>query len=267
MLKFLKFGSLIAIAALAVGCTRIETGTVGIRINASKQIEGNELMPGSWNQTMIGDVMTFPTKDIAVNLENKAPMTSENTALADFDLSIVYGINPGSVAELYSTKSKSFHTTEQDGDILLMHSYMGTIVNNASYKVVRKYKSLEVADNRDKIEQEIRELVNEQLKEEKLDGALQLAVVQVRNVAPNKDILNSATEFVRSQNELKTKENEIKIAEAEAKRMQALASNSSQSIAYLQAQANMKIAEGIANGKVSTIIVPMDFKGMVSVGK
>lgn len=262
-MKFIKLFLLSLVLVIAAGCSRIETGTVGIRINASKQIEGTELMPGTWNQTMIGDVMTFPTKDIVVNLENKAPMTSENTALADFDLSIVYGINPSSVAELYSTKSKSFHTTEQDGDILLMHSYMGTIVNNASYKVVRKYKSLEVADNRDKIEQEIRDLVTDQLKEEKLDGALQLTVVQVRNVAPNKDILNSATEFVRSQNELKTKENEIKIAEAEAKRMQALASNSSQSIAYLQAQANMKIAEGIANGKVNTIIVPANFNGLM----
>lgn len=32
----------------------------------------------------------------------------------------------------------------------------------------------------------------------------------------------------------------------------------------LQAQAQMKIAEGIASGKVNTIVVPMDFKGMVN---
>ena len=29
---------------LATGCTRIETGEVGLRLNASKQIEGAELM-------------------------------------------------------------------------------------------------------------------------------------------------------------------------------------------------------------------------------
>jgi hypothetical protein len=33
----------------------------------------------------------------------------------------------------------------------------------------------------------------------------------------------------------------------------------------MQAQAAMKIAEGIANGKVNTIVVPMDFKGIVNV--
>ena len=38
-------------------------------------------------------------------------------------------------------------------------------------------------------------------------------------------------------------------------------------IAILNAQANMKIAEGIANGRVNTIVVPSDFKGIVSVAK
>ena len=35
----------------------------------------------------------------------------------------------------------------------------------------------------------------------------------------------------------------------------------------MAAMANMKIAEAVANGKVNTIIVPVDFKGMINVGK
>lgn len=264
-MNFLKLGLISAAVVIATGCTRIETGSVGIRINASKQVDGNELMPGSWNQTIVGDVLLFPTKDIVVDIQNKQPLTIENVPLADFDISAVYNINPQSVAELYSTKSKSFHATEKDGDVLLMQSYITTTINNAAYKVVRQYKSLDVADNREKIEQQIRDIVTEQLREEKLDTAIQLSVVQVRNVAPNAEILKSAVEVVRSQNELKTKENEILIAAAESKRMQALAQNSQQSIAYLQAQANMKIAEGIAAGRVQTIVVPLDFKGMVNI--
>ena len=38
--------------------------------------------------------------------------------------------------------------------------------------------------------------------------------------------------------------------------MQALAQNSQQSIAYLNAQAQMKIAEAVANGKVQSILIP-----------
>jgi hypothetical protein len=262
-MRILKLSAAIIAASLMTGCfTRIETGTTGIRINASKEIEGNELLPGSWNQTFVGDVLVFPTKDITVAIDNKTPLTSENTPLSDFDISIVYGVNPTSVADIWSTKSKSFHSVEQDGDILLMHSYMATIVNNAAYKVVRQYKNLEVADNRQKIEAEIRELVSQQLTEEKLGQAITLSVVQVRNVQPNAEILKSATEYVRSLNELKTKQNEILIAEAESKRMAALAQNSEQSIAYLNAQANMKIAEAIAAGKIGTILVPHGFTAL-----
>lgn len=267
MKQYLKLTALSMAVIAAVGCTRIETGEVGVRMNASKQIEGTELLPGSWNQTLIGSVLEFPVKDITVTLDNKMPMTADNSALADFDLTMVYGISPTSVAELYSTKSRSFHMMDQHGNILLMHSYMSTLVNNAAYKVVRQYKSLEVADNRAKIEEQIREVVTEQLKSEKLDSALALTVIQVRNMLPNADILKSASDYVRAQNELKIKETEVAIARKESERMAALAQNSGQSIAYMQAQANMKIAEGIANGRVNTIVVPMDFKGMVNIGK
>jgi regulator of protease activity HflC (stomatin/prohibitin superfamily) len=264
-MKFIKSVVLaVAVALASVGCTRIETGEVGVRVNASKQIEGSELPPGSWNQTMIGSVLTFPTKDISVTLDNKTPMTADNSALADFDITVVYGLNPTSVAELYSTKSRSFHA-EEKGDIFLMYSYMSTLVNNASYKVIRQYKSLEIADNRAKIEEQIRDTVHEQLKAEKLDNSVSLTVVQVRNILPNAEILQSATNYVRAQNELKIKQTEVDIAKKESERMAALSSNSGQSIAYMQAQAQMKIAEGIAAGRVNTIVVPMDFKGMVNV--
>jgi regulator of protease activity HflC (stomatin/prohibitin superfamily) len=266
-MRFLKLFIFVVAAILATGCTRIGTGEVGVRVDAFKQIQGNELMPGSTAQTLIGSVMVFPTKDINVSLDNKTPMTADNSPLQDFDITIVYGINPTSVSELYSTKSTSFHGYEKDGDMVLMYNYMVTLVNNASYKVVRQYKSLEVADNRAKIEKEIQEAVEQQLKSEKLDTALQLTVVQVRNILPNADILKSATEYVRAQNELKIKQTEVDIAKKESERMAALSSNSGQSIAYMNAQAQMKIAEGIANGKVHTIVVPMDFKGMVNVGK
>ena len=266
-MKFIKLSLIAAAAVLATGCTRIETGTTAIRIDASKQIQGTELLPGSWNQTIIGDVLKFPTKDIVVDIQNKQPLTIENTPLNDFDLSVVYSVNPQSVAEIYSTKSKSFHAIDSDGDILLMQSYLTTVINNAAYKVVRNYKNLEVADNREKIEQEIRDVVTQQLKEEKLDTAIQLSVVQVKNVQPNAEILKSATEFVRSQNELKTKENEIKIAEAESKRQRALSENGPQTIEYMRAQATLIIANAIADGKVNTMIVPAGTNNILNLGK
>lgn len=255
----------IVAASLVTGCTRIETGEVGLRIDMSKQTQGTELMPGTWNQLLIGEVLTFPTKDISINLENKTPLTADNSTLADLDLTVVYAINPTSVSDLYTTKSRSFHAaSDVDKHVTwLMYNYMTTLVNNATYKAIRQYKALEVADNRAKLEEDIRRIVTEQLKTEKLDTALSLTVVQIRNIAPNKSILDAATDYVRVQNALLTKQAEVDIARQEAIRMQVLAANSVQSIAYMNAQANLTIAEAIKAGKVNTIIVP---HGMTMLG-
>lgn len=267
-MRILKLSFIAAAVVLATGCTRIQTGEVGVRVDMSKQIQGNELLPGSWNQTLVGDVLTFPTKDITVNLENKTPMTSDNSALADFDITMVYAINPSSVAELYSTKSKAFHAYDaKEHDTFLMYNYMQTLVNNASYKAIRGYKSLEVADNRAKIEGEIREIVASTLKDEKLDTALTLTLVQIRNIAPNPEIMAAATAYVTSVNGIKIKENEVKLAELEAKRQQALSANSGASIAYMDATSRLNYSEAAKDGKCSMMVVPHDFKGMVNAGK
>lgn len=267
MKRVFKISAVVLAVAALQACTRIESGEVGVRVDASKQISGTELQPGSWNQTLIGDVLTFPVRDIAVNLDNKTPLTADNSALADFDVTVVYGINPSSVAELYTAKSKSFHTYDpKSKDTFLMYNYVTTLVNNASYKAVREFKALEVADNRAKIEEHIRNSVTEQLKAEKLDTSISVTLVQVRNILPNKEILDSATAYVRAQNELKVKETEVAIAKKESERMAALAQNSTASIAYMNAQASLNISEGIKNGKVQTIVVPSNMTGLM-IGK
>lgn len=268
-MKFMKsFQSVIlavAVAIASVGCTRIGTGEVGVRVDAYKQVQGSELLPGSMPQTIIGNVLTFPTRDIQVNLDNKGYQTGDNTKLSDFDITMVYSIDQSSVAELYSQKSKSFHFVEKDGDVLLMANYIETALNNASYKAVRAYKALEVGDKREALEKSILELVQEKLDEDNLSKAIKVTSVAIRSILPNEEILKSATEYVKAQNELRIKQTEVDIAKKESERMAALSSNSGQSIAYMQAQAQMKIAEGIAAGKVNTIVVPMDFKGMVNI--
>lgn len=250
------------------GCSRISTGEIGVRVNVSNEVEGSELQPGSWNQNLIGKILTFPTRDITVALDNKNPMTADNTALEDFDITVVYSINPSMVAEIYSTKSKSFHGYDaKENDTLLMQNRMLTLVNNASYKAVRGYEALKVADNRKKLEDEIKQIVMEQLKEDKLDTFITLTDVSIRSILPNKEILAAATRYVQAQNELKIKQTEVEIASKESERMKALSSNSAQSIAYMSAQSQLLIAQGIREGKVNTIVVPVDFRGMVNVSK
>jgi regulator of protease activity HflC (stomatin/prohibitin superfamily) len=259
-----------AVAALILtsACTRIETGEVGLRLNASKQIEGQELLEGSFNQTLVGNVLTFPVRDIAMQITNQTPLTSEDTKLADLDYSVIYNITPSAVSDLWSKKSKSFHLLdEKNGDWYLMYNYVWSVSTNAAVKAVRKQGALKITDNREIVEKDIRDIIVAELKKEGLETSINITSVRVQNIQPNPAIVKAATDVVEANQRVAVATAQVQVAQQEAERMRVLASNAGQSIAYMQAQANMKIAEGIAAGKVQTIVVPMDFKGMVNVGK
>ena len=254
--------SILAAAVLATGCTRIETGEVGVRVGFDKQVQSGELLPGSFNQVLIGDVLTFPVKDVNVVLENMTPVAKDNSTMKDLDAVVVYNINPQQVSELYSSKNRSFHA-EAKGDVYLMYNYIVQNARNAIYKAARKYEALDMADNREAMETFIREEIQRNLAEEKLDGSITISQVLIRNVLPSDTVVESANALVRSKNELKQKEIEVKTAEAESRRMAALANNSGSSIAFMQAQAMLNISEGIKNGKVQTIVVPSNFNALM----
>ncbi len=254
--------TLVAAAVLSTGCTRVETGEVGVRIGFDKQVQPGELLPGSFNQTIIGDVLTFPIKDVNVVLENMTPVAKDNSTMKDLDAVVVYNINPQTVAELYSTKNKAFHA-EFKGDTYVMYNYVVQNARNAIYKAARKYEALDMADNRSDMEKFIQEEIQKNLAEEKLDGSITISQVLIRNVVPADSVVESANALVRAKNELKQKEVEVKTAEAESRRMAALANNSASSIAFMQAQAMLNISEGIKEGKVQTIVVPSNFTGLM----
>jgi len=254
--------SAIALAIMSSGCTRIETGEVGVRVGFDKQIKQEELLPGSWNQTIIGEVLTFSVKDVQVDVADMSPLAADNSTIKDFDVSIVYSINPAKVAELYIDKNKEFHSATKDGDILLMYNYIYRIARNATYKSARKYEALKMNDARTQIEQEIREAMVAVLASEKLDDSISVQQVLVRQILPADAIIASANDLVRAQNELKKKEVEVATAKKEAERIAALNANKG-AVEYMNAMAMINISEGIRDGKVQTIVVPANFNSLM----
>lgn len=263
-MRFIKFAALSSLVVMASACTRIETGEVGVRIGMDKQVQQGELLPGSLNQVMFGDVLTFPVKDVQVDIVDLTPLASDNSTVKDFDMSIVYSVNPASVSEIYVNKNRGFHAVTEDGDTLLMYNYIHQLGRNAAYKVARRYESLKMADNRAEIEQLVRAEIVSQLEKEKLAGALNISQVLVRGILPADNIVQSANALVQAQNEQKQKEVEVRTAKLEAERIAALNANAG-ATKYMEATAIVTIAEAVKEGKVNTIVVPYDFKGIVNV--
>jgi regulator of protease activity HflC (stomatin/prohibitin superfamily) len=240
MIRAFKLCAIVAAVALTA-CTRIETGEVGLRVGFDKQVSGNELLPGSFNQTLVGTVLTFPIKDVSVKVEDMTPLAKDNSTMKDFDALVVYSINQANVSDLYNTKNKSFHANH-NGDVYLMYNYIFNAARNAIYKSARKYEALDMADNRQAMESEIRDIVIKTLAEEKLDGMINVTQVLIRNIVPADSIVASANELVRAKNEYKQKEVEVQTAKKEAERIAALNSNAG-AIQYMDAQARMMNAE------------------------
>lgn len=258
-----------AVFAFALaGCERIETGTVGVRVDMSRQVENDELPPGSWNQVMFGDVLSFQVKDVQVQVNDIRPQAKDNSSLDDFDMSVIYNVNPSNVAELYATKNKGFHA-EIDGEHFVMYNYIHQLARNAIYKSVRKHDSLKLNDVRAEIEQEISQAIQASLDEEELSGSITINQVLVRSIQPAKSIVDSANNMVQAQYQAQadvTRKNiEVETAKLEAQRIALLNANAG-AVGYMQATAMVTIAEAIKAGKVTAIVVPYDFRGIVNLG-
>ena len=246
--------STLAAAVLATGCTRIETGEVGLRRGFDKQVKNEELLPGSFNQTIIGEVMTFPVKEVAVKVEDLTPLAADNSTMKDFDAIVIYNINQSQVAEIYNSKNKSFHAVH-NGDTYLMYNYIYNAARNAVYKSARKYEALNMADNRGAMETEIKDYITKTLSDEKLDGTITISQVLVRNILPADSIVQSANDLVKAKNEYKTEE--VKVATAK-KRAESMAANPTMiplMLAEAQSDAMRRLPDAISSFKGQTLVI------------
>jgi len=246
--------SILAAALLATGCTRIETGEVGLRVGFDKQVNTGELLPGSFNQTVIGTVITFPVKEISVKVENMTPLAKDNSTMKDFDALITYNINQAQVAEIYNSKNRSFHAVD-DGDVYLMYNYLFNAARNAIYKSARKYEALDMADSRQAMETEIKEQITRILAEEKLDGTIMIGQVLIRNIVPADSVVASANELVKAKNEFKTEEVKVATARKRNESMQANPMAIPLLMAEAEAEAMRKLPDAIANFKGQTLVI------------
>ena len=254
MNKFVKMSVIAAAVVSTAACTRIETGEVGLRVGFDKQVKNEELLPGSFNQVIIGSVMTFPIKEISVKVEDMTPLAKDNSTMKDFDALVTYNINQSQVAEIYNSKNRSFHAMH-NGDVLLMYNYIFNATRNAIYKSARKYEALEMGDARQAMETEIKEQVARTLAEEKLDGTITIGQVLIRNIVPADSVVASANELVKAKNEYKTEEVKVATARKRNESMQANPMAIPLLKAEAEADAMRQLPGAIANFKGQTLVI------------
>lgn len=249
-----------------IGCTRIETGEVGLRRSWNGEIQSQELGTG-WHQIVLGDVIHFVTKEIMLHDQNILAQTKDKSTLQDFDINFTYSVAPSSIAELYTKYSQTAHLVQKDGsEIFPMGNFVGPIVRSAAYSSVSGLNALEVNDNRKTIEDNIKRIANEKLAGEGLKDKIHVSLVSIRNLQLAPEIVASANRAVQAQNDYNTKKTEVEIARQEAAKIEALSKQGDDNyIRLLEAQSRREVAEAlkIAAEKGSSVwVVPQNFTSL-----
>src|SRR5574343_7534 len=155
------------IILLISGCTRVDTGHVGVRKTFNGTIELEELEPG-FHQTLIGSVKNFVATEMTVSLADLQPQTKDRSSLEDLDLTFTYSVNPTQIADL-TVRFKGRDAETNDG-WYPMGAYMQSVVRTAAADVISNYEALVANEHREEIRDKIKIRIEEILKEEKLDA-------------------------------------------------------------------------------------------------
>jgi len=253
------------VLAISLGaCTRIEQGHVGVRVNWDKTIDSAELQPGT-HSSLTSDIIEFAANEVSMPIDDQHPITHDKTTIHDMDLNVVYSVDPSKIADLY-VRFKARHFTDKHGTVYVLYNYVEMLAKSATSDVIAHYDAMDANDKRNQIETEIRTALAQKLAQEGLDGPVKVNRVNIKNLALDPALTGSNLRVIAAQNELRAKTFEVQTAEKEAQRI-ALLSQNAKAIDYMNASANKTIADAVAAGKVQTIVVPYDFKGIVNLGK
>lgn len=262
-MKFLKSLFLVMMIAALAACGRIDTGHTGVRTSWNKQVQQEVVHPGMY-VAVTDSVQQYVTNEVTFEIKDLQPQTLDRSYLKDLDFSYTYKVDSTDLPNLVTTFKN--RTAVYGDDYYPMGLYVDTQIRAAAYTAAGKFNAMDANSHRSDIEKDIKTIVQSKFAEEGLDKVIHVSQVTIRNIEVDQKLQDAVVRQLNAQTDNKTKDIEIDTAQKEAKRMQMLTENSGGQtyINLLNAQANMKIAEGIANGRVNTIVVPTDFKGIVN---
>jgi hypothetical protein len=262
-MKYLKTLFFVMMIAALSACGRIDTGHTGVRTHWDKTVDTQVVRPGPYI-AVTDSVQQYVTNEVTFEVKNLQPQTLDKSYLKDLDFSYTYKVDAPDLPNLV-TQFKNRTLVINDDDYP-MGLYVDTMIRAAAFTAVSKFNAMDANPHRADIEKDIKQTVQAKFAEEHLDNVIRVSQVTIRNIEVDPQLQAAVVRKLNAQTDNQTKDIEIDTAQKEAKRMQMLTENSGGQtyINLLNAQANMKIAEGISNGRVNTIVVPTDFKGIVN---
>src|SRR5258708_32303368 len=90
------------------GCTKVETGEVGLRKEFNGTVEQEPLGTG-FHQSIVGTVLIFSAREVLVPVAGLHPVTADKLPMEDVDIQFTYKGNPASIPALDTTHHPPHH--------------------------------------------------------------------------------------------------------------------------------------------------------------
>lgn len=208
--------AVIAIAALAAGCTQIDTGNVGVESTFGQVKEGS-LVPGVY-QTVTKTVYEISAKEIPVSLVDLKPKTADNVTLQDLDVSVYYQIEGAQAAKVFARYAGDLTYDPKADAYVLGQGIVTRNAREAAYKAVAKQHSSDVHTKRETVAVDTKALLQAELDSSVGKGTFIITNVIVQNLVTDARLEEAIKQAAEVEFQTRRKNQQITLAKAEAER-------------------------------------------------
>lgn len=241
----------IGMALAFTGCTKVETGHVGVESVLGK-MKMDELPPGPY-QTVTRDLKVVSVRETTVPLENLHPKTQDNVTMQNVDIDIRYMIQPNMVADTLSKLAGDL-SENADGDQVVGERYVKRHALEAIFKAAAKYDSAEIHKHRDEIAADVTSELQKSLNKE-MPGVFVIPGATVRTLTTDSKLEDSIRQAAQVQFETQRAEGQKQLAEAQAE------------VRLIKARADAEANHVIAQSLTPMLVRKMEIEAEASFAK
>lgn len=273
--KMIGGGAIVLVAAvLGLGsCTTIDTGQVGVQSQFG-QISKAEIPAGFTTKLpMVTSIDHYNVRETTVDLNDLTPKAKDNLSLKELDVSIMYEVNSGKVADTVIEFAGQSPYNEDLGVYMPGQGIVTRQSREAVYTAVASMESLTIHQKREALSAAIKNQLQASL-DRTAPNTFKVTNITIRAVTTDESIEASIREAVQTQKQLETKAAQEKVAEANARIAITKAKG--------EAEANRIVAQSLTpellrkqqtdamfalagNGHSSTIVLPQGATPLVQV--
>lgn len=258
MKRLVSIFTLLTMSFFLGACSQIDTGNVGVSRFGGKT--NMEELPQGWHFTGMSTVDEFTTKEVAFQLNDLKPQTSDKLRMADVDMDIYFKANPANVAETTAkyvgdiTKHSSIDP-RGTSDLIAGFNRVAREARETVYRAVAQFPADTIHLKRDELGQAVISGLQKEL--DKSDpGTWTVIGVNVRALLTDPEIEKAIQEKVKLDQTIAAKNKEKDLAEAEARRLFAIAEG--------EARANEKVAASLTPALVQLRLAELQRDAVVA---